>query len=282
MAVAWLPAMAMPARLGGLLRDTASRPRSAATRYTVERDVPVPMPDGVVLVGGLYRPTTQQGPLPVVLIRTHYGRAGLGGQVFAGPLARCGFQVFLQSTRGTFPRPVVHHLPAGGGLNEQPDPGDGAPSRFTYDCAVPTPTVGGPLLQPPGRQADDGVVEARGDVLVLTGPVLDADSDVVGPVRALVHVRTDQEYADVFVRVCDVAPDGVSRNVVDGIRRLDPRTVPAADVVVGDDGVLAVDVELFPSAYRFRAGHRIRLQVCGGALPQSAPHPSSFGLPVLG
>jgi hypothetical protein len=100
----------------------------------------------------------------------------------------------------------------------------------------------------------------------------------------------------------------VSRNVVDGIRRLDPRTVPAPDVAVGDDGVLAVDVELFPTAYRFRAGHRLRVQVSGGAFPRfarstgtgeplgtatggrvcrfevlhDAAHPSHVEVPVLG
>jgi putative CocE/NonD family hydrolase len=93
---------------------------------------------------------------------------------------------------------------------------------------------------------------------------------VVGPVRARIHVRPELEHADVFVRLCDVDPDGVSRNVVDGIRRLDPRTVPADDVQVGDDGVLAVDVELFPTAYRVRAGHRLRVQVSGGAFPRYA------------
>ena len=96
------------------------------------------------------------------------------------------------------------------------------------------------------------------------------DVDVVGPVRARVYMRPELEHADVFVRLCDVDPDGVSRNVVDGIRRLDPRTVPADDVTVADDGSLAVDVDLFPTAYRFRAGHRLRVQVSGGAFPRFA------------
>jgi len=62
----------------------------------------------------------------------------------------------------------------------------------------------------------------------------------------------------------------VSRNIVDGIRRLSPQTVPARDVQAGPDGILAVDVELFPTAYRIRAGHRIRVQVSGGAFPRFA------------
>ncbi len=167
-------------------------------------------------------------------------------------------------------RDVVHHLRAGGGLGEEPGSDASEPSRFTYDPADPTPTVGGPLLTGPGKQADNRAVEERPDVLVFTGPVLGTDVDVVGPVRARVFVRPGLEHADVFVRLCDVDPAGVSRNVVDGIRRLDPRTVPAPDVTVGVDGVLAVDVELFPTAYRVQAGHRLRVQVGGGAFPRYA------------
>ena len=73
-----------------------------------------------------------------------------------------------------------------------------------------------------------------------------------------------------FVRLCDVDDKGVSRNVVDGIRRLRPETVPAPDVQIGEDGIMAVDVELFPTAYRVQAGHRLRLQVSGGAFPRYA------------
>lgn len=143
-------------------------------------------------------------------------------------------------------------------------------SRFSYDPADPTPSVGGPLLTPPGKQADNDVVERRDDVLLFTGEALTRDLDVVGPVRARIHLRTDHPYADLFVRLCDVDEKQVSRNVVDGIRRLEPATVPAGDVTVGVDGVLAVDLELFPTAYRFRAGHRLRVQVTGGAFPRYA------------
>ncbi|HEY2442046.1 MAG TPA: CocE/NonD family hydrolase [Streptosporangiaceae bacterium] len=68
----------------------------------MRRDVPVAMPDGVVLLGDHYRPAGEDGPLPVVLTRSPYGRAGMWGTIFAAPFARQGFQVFIQSTRGTF------------------------------------------------------------------------------------------------------------------------------------------------------------------------------------
>ena len=155
-------------------------------------------------------------------------------------------------------------------LADAPPTSTSSQSSFVFDPDDPTPFGGGPLLAPPGLQVDDRDTERRPDVLVFTGPVEPADLDLVGEVSATVFVRPELEFADVFVRLCDVDPEGVSRNVVEGIRRLDPRTVPAQDVTVGDDGVLEVQVELFPTAYRIRAGHRLRVVVAGGAFPRYA------------
>jgi hypothetical protein len=149
---------------------------------------------------------------------------------------------------------------------------DDRPSTFVFDPDDPTPVAGGPLLEPPGRQVDNGVMESALDVLVFTGAPEPDDLDLVGEIGATVFVRPELEHADVFVRLCDVDEEGVSRNVVDGVRRLDPVTVPAPDVTVGDDGVLEVRVELFPTAYRVLAGHRLRLLISGGAFPRYAPN----------
>jgi uncharacterized protein len=165
---------------------------------------------------------------------------------------------------------ATYYLRAAGALSLDAEPGAAAPATFVFDPAVPTPSPGGPLLSPPGKQADNTAIEARPDVLTYTTEPLRAALNLVGAVSARIFVRTDLEHADLFVRVCDVDTKGVSRNVVDGIRRLSPQTVPAADVRVGDDGVLAVDVELYPTAYRIEAGHQIRLQVSGCAFPRFA------------
>ena len=88
--------------MAGMAVDRMLGIRSAAVPFVLRPDVAVEMPDGVVLLGNLYRPAGDDRPLPVVLIRSPYGRAGLSGVMFATPLARRGFQVFIQSTRGTF------------------------------------------------------------------------------------------------------------------------------------------------------------------------------------
>jgi uncharacterized protein len=198
-----------------------------------------------------------------------------GGPPLPGPPVR----LYLQQARSwlgfdQWPPPAVvatpYYLRASGRLAPGAEPGDAAPDTFVYDPADPTPSAGGPLLQPPGKQVDNRAIEARPDVLTYTTEPLPASLDLVGPVSARIFVRTGRQHADLFVRVCDVDAKGVSRNVVDGIRRLSPQTVPAPDARVGDDQIVAVQVELYPTAYRFRAGHRIRVQVSGGAFPRFA------------
>ncbi len=117
-----------------------------------------------------------------------------------------------------------YYLRQDGALALDAEPGDAQPASFVYDPADPTPTAGGPVLQPPGKQVDNAAIEARSDVLTYTSEPLAADQDVVGPVSARIYVRPSLDYADVFVRLCDVDEKGVSRNVVDGIRRLSPQT----------------------------------------------------------
>lgn len=165
---------------------------------------------------------------------------------------------------------TAYYLRAAGGLGPDAEPDEAEPGTFVYDPSDPTPSLGGPVLQPPGKQVDNTALEARGDVLTYTSAPFATDQDMVGPVGARVYLRVSREHADLFVRLCDVDDKGVSRNVVDGIRRLRPETVPAPDVQIGDDGIMAVDVELYPTAYRVQAGHRIRLQVSGGAFPRYA------------
>ncbi|MDV6264658.1 CocE/NonD family hydrolase [Rhodococcoides yunnanense] len=162
------------------------------------------------------------------------------------------------------------YLLTGGRIESTPSDSGALPSTFVYDPADPTPTVGGPMLSPPAGQADNTAVERRTDVLVFTADPEPVDLDIVGPVTATIYVRPQLAHADIFVRLCDVDTKNRSFNIVDGIKRLNPQSVPACDARDVGDGVLAVDVELFPTAYRVEAGHRLRVQIAGGASPRYA------------
>jgi len=112
---------------------------------------------------------------------------------------------------------------------------------------------------------DNRALEARTDVLVYTSAVLDHDLEVIDLVQAELFVKSSLENTDFFVRLCDVHPSGKSFNICDGIRRLRPgRPTPEKD------GTIKVDVEMWPMAYRFARGHRIRLQVSSEVHPRFA------------
>ncbi|WP_433231568.1 CocE/NonD family hydrolase [Actinomadura formosensis] len=167
-------------------------------------------------------------------------------------------------------RQVRWHLHAGRGLGED-GPQDHPPSTYTFDPARPTPALGGPTLLGSSRPVDHRPLERRPDVLVFTSPVLTDDLDVIGPVGADLFVRSDREHTDFVVRLCDVAPDGTSRNVCEGGLRL-----PAvADKPVGTDGVRRIAVDLWPAGHRFARGHRVRVHVTSGAHPKVAANPGT-------
>ncbi|WP_327103946.1 CocE/NonD family hydrolase [Nonomuraea glycinis] len=70
-------------------------------RVRVQRDLPVPMPDGVRLLADRYEPVGAERA-PVILVRSPYGRRGLFGFMYGRGFARHGFQVVIQSCRGGF------------------------------------------------------------------------------------------------------------------------------------------------------------------------------------
>lgn len=161
------------------------------------------------------------------------------------------------------PRHTVQrwHLQSGLGLSPSPPPA-AAPDRYRYDPAHPAPGLGGPSLDPVrSGKRNQRRRESRADVLVYTGDPLVGDLTVAGPVNAEVWVRCNRPSFDVFVRLCDVAPSGKSRNVCDGIIR------------VTAEGLTRVTVALWPTAHTFRSGHRVRVQISSAAHPLYARNP---------
>lgn len=186
------------------------------------------------------------------------------------PPARAPVQLYVMGSKrwvgvAGWPPPAEPrrwHLHAGGGLSPVV-PETGGADRFRYDPADPTPSVGGPSLN--WRTAgprDQRLRESRPDVLCYTTAPLEQDLTVVGPLGAELWLRSSLPYTDVFARLCDVSARGVSRNVADGIRRVEP-----GDVEVDAEGVMRVEVPMWPTAMTFRRGHRLRLQVSAGAHP---------------
>lgn len=154
------------------------------------------------------------------------------------------------------------HLQPNHGLAAAP-PISSEPDHYRYDPADPTPSVGGSSLSGNSGPKDNRALEARKDVLVYTGAPLESDLEAIGPVTAELYVKSSLEHTDFFARLCDVSPNGKSMNVCDGLVRLTPKMAPP-----DEDGCRKVTLELWATAYRFKRGHRVRLQVSSGSHPR--------------
>jgi len=175
-------------------------------------------------------------------------------------------------------------LTAAGALSPEPVVGEQPANQFVYDPHDPTPSVGGATLSSEAGPRDNADHEQRADVLTYTSPALDQPLQLAGPVQATLYVSTDSPHADVFARLCDVAPDGISTNICDALLRLDPNTAAGGLTHTTDEhdppepgdaaGLAAVgrtwtvELDLGHTFYELDTGHRLRLQVSGGAHPR--------------
>lgn len=144
----------------------------------------------------------------------------------------------------------------------QPD-AHALPDRYGYNPADPTPIVGGTIFHPQAGARDNRPLEARADVLCYTTAPLTRDTQVIGPVRLELYVRSNLTHTDFFGRLCDVHPDGRSMNICDGLFAIEPGQGEPQP-----DGSLRIEIDMWATAHRFRQGHRIRLQVSSGAHPR--------------
>jgi uncharacterized protein len=122
---------------------------------------------------------------------------------------------------------------------------------------------------------DNTAIEARADVLTFSTAPLTDRVEVAGVPVAELYLSSDNPYCDVFVRLCDVDERGRSRNLTDEILRCSP-----AEVVPGE--IRRISLALTDISHVFRAGHRIRLQVAGGAHPRYARNLGTDADPLLG
>ena len=110
---------------------------------------------------------------------------------------------------------------------------------------------------------DNRPLEARDDVVTYTTPPLESELVIIGSAQVVLMIHSSLPDTDFFVRLCDVRLDGSSLNVCDGFVRLSPGSGHPQP-----DGSLRILVDLWPTAYRWRRGCCLRLQISSGAHPR--------------
>jgi predicted acyl esterase len=134
---------------------------------------------------------------------------------------------------------------------------------------LPVQGMHAPVWCPDGDAADFALDQRFEDAAAATIDwEVDEEIAVLGRVRARLRVSADGPDAQVAVRLCDVAPDGVSTLVAMGARNLD-----------GHDG-RDVEVSLRATGYVVPRGHTLRLAISPGYWPMLWPSPRATALAV--
>ncbi|MDU0348935.1 CocE/NonD family hydrolase, partial [Actinomyces sp. MRS3W] len=156
-------------------------------------------------------------------------------------------------------------------------------TSWVHDPADPVPTEGGQMLMGPPENAgphDQRGVEARGDVVSFTSAVLDRPVTVLGPVRLRAWVAADAVDAHLHASLTEVAPDGTSTLLTDGVLRLSARAgTDRRDPLTPDEPVEAT-VDMWATGVHVPAGHRLRVNLAGSSWPRYGVADPSDGAPV--
>jgi putative CocE/NonD family hydrolase len=164
-------------------------------------------------------------------------------------------------------QPLRFHLRSGGTLDPAPSPGTGGSTAYVFDPADPTPAVHGPMVMGASKHRNMAALEQREDSVAFTSAPLDRDVDAIGPVAVELSVRSDRDHTDFYACLCDVDAKGRAMHVCDGYVRLGVRQEPGT-LDADASGVRQVAIECWPTAYRFKRGHKLRLMIASGAHPR--------------
>jgi putative CocE/NonD family hydrolase len=158
----------------------------------------------------------------------------------------------------------------------EPDEWDPIPAVAQAGLAGGIFSAGGvPFGLPLDQRADEGYS------LVYTTAPLSAPIEVAGQPRLSLRVASDAPVATLVAKLCDVAPDGTSALVTRSLLNLTHHRSHAEPEPLAPERPYDVELELDCTAWRFAAGHRIRLDLAAADWPTVWPPPHPAGLRVL-
>ena len=164
------------------------------------------------------------------------------------------------------------------GLLGQDPPAKEPPDRFEYDPREPVPTLGGNLsvrlmtqhAEEPleAGPVDQRPIEQRGDVLTYTSPRLTNALTIIGPLEMLLYAESSARDTDFTARLTDVAEDGRSLCLAEGIIRARYRKSLTRTELLEPNEVDEFRIALCPVSHVFRKGHRLRLHISSSNFPR--------------
>ena len=125
------------------------------------------------------------------------------------------------------------------------------------------------------------LLAARADVLVFQTPPLTADVEVIGNIVVKLYVASSAVDTDVTVKLIDVHPrnedypEGFHMNLADTILRGRFRDGLAREQFMQPGHIYEFAITLPPIANRFKAGHRIRIDIASSNFPRFDVNPGT-------
>lgn len=175
------------------------------------------------------------------------------------PLQRAMERMLYLESHGTA------NTPAGDGLLLSGKPAKSGHDSFTYDPHDPVPSLhGAPLYVIP---TDQRPLAERNDILVYQSKPLLERIEVTGNPRVELFASSSARDTDFFVRLIDVAPDGMARDISLGMVRARYRNGLDKPSLIEPGAIVRYAIEMDPTSNAFLPGHRIRLDITSSDFP---------------
>ncbi len=166
--------------------------------------------------------------------------------------------------------PFTLYLGSGGTLSSKPPDVGSTPDRYVYDPNDPTPTLGGNIVSYvyiPGS-VDVSSVQRRSDVVTYDTAEFTRCVDVIGSMRLVLYASSSAVDTDFSVRLSDVFADGRVIQIQSGLLRARFRNKGSDPQLLVPGRIYRLEIDLWATANRFAAGHRLRIDVCSADFPR--------------
>ncbi len=175
------------------------------------------------------------------------------------PLGRAVEQIYYLTSEGGA------QTPSGNGRLVGEAPQASGRDSYVYDPEDPVPSLHGPaLFQIP---TDQRPLQDRRDILVYQTEPLAERIEVTGHPQVELYASSSAADTDFFVRLIDVAPDGLARDVSLGMVRARYRNGLDRPQEIERDSVVRYSIRMNATSNAFLPGHRIRLDVTSSDFP---------------
>lgn len=157
------------------------------------------------------------------------------------------------------------NTPAGDGKIVDHRPASSGTDHYVYDPADPVPTLHGKASFT--HASDQRPLAERQDILVYQSEPLSERIEVTGNPVVELYAASSAPDTDWFVRLIDVAPDGLARDVSLGLVRARYREGLDKPKLLAPGEVVKYTIRMNATSNAFLPGHRIRLDVTSSDFP---------------